>query len=69
MSTFFVIQDEEPLPGSCWSRDRSRPWGRSVDVLGDRLPNATVLELPGDHASHIQSIDAFLEAFEKHLTA
>lgn len=40
----------------------------AVDVLGERLPKATVLELPGDHASHIQSIDAFLEAFEKHLT-
>jgi pimeloyl-ACP methyl ester carboxylesterase len=40
---------------------------RVVDVLGERLPNATVLELPGDHASHIQSIDTFLEAFEKHL--
>lgn len=40
---------------------------RVVDVLGERLPNATVLELPGDHASHIQSIDAFLEEFEKHL--
>jgi pimeloyl-ACP methyl ester carboxylesterase len=40
---------------------------RVVDVLGERLPNATVLELPGDHASHIQSIDPFLEAFEKHL--
>jgi len=42
---------------------------RVVDILGARLPNATVLELPGDHASHIQSIDAFLEAFEKHLAA
>lgn len=41
---------------------------RVVDALGDRLPNATVLELPGDHASHIQSIDTFLEAFERHLT-
>jgi pimeloyl-ACP methyl ester carboxylesterase len=40
---------------------------RLVDALGERLPNATVLELPGDHACHIQSIDAFLEAFEKHL--
>jgi pimeloyl-ACP methyl ester carboxylesterase len=40
---------------------------RLVDVLGERLRDATVLELPGDHASHIQSIDAFLEAFEKHL--
>jgi pimeloyl-ACP methyl ester carboxylesterase len=42
---------------------------RVVDALGERLPQATVLELPGDHASHIQSIDAFLEAFEKHLAA
>ena len=42
---------------------------RVVDVLGERLPNATVLELPGDHASHIHSIDAFLEALEKLLTA
>jgi pimeloyl-ACP methyl ester carboxylesterase len=42
---------------------------RLVDILGERLPDATVLELPGDHASHIQSIDAFLEAFEKHLAA
>lgn len=42
---------------------------RVVDVLGERLPSATVLELPGDHSSHIQSIDAFLEAFEKHMAA
>jgi pimeloyl-ACP methyl ester carboxylesterase len=42
---------------------------RVVDVLGARLPNATVIELPGDHASHIQSIDAFLEAVEAHLTS
>ena len=40
---------------------------RVVDILAERLPNATVLELVGDHASHIQSIDAFLDAFEKHL--
>jgi pimeloyl-ACP methyl ester carboxylesterase len=40
---------------------------RVVDILGGRLQNATGLELPGDHASHIQSIDSFLEAFERHL--
>jgi pimeloyl-ACP methyl ester carboxylesterase len=40
---------------------------RVVDVLGERLPNASVVELDGDHACHIQSIDAFLEAFEEHL--
>jgi hypothetical protein len=36
--------------------------------LAERLPNATVLELPGDHASHIQSIDPFLDALENHLS-
>jgi pimeloyl-ACP methyl ester carboxylesterase len=41
---------------------------RVVDVLGQRIPNATVLELEGDHASHIQSIDAFLDALEAHLS-
>ena len=41
---------------------------RLVDVLGDHIPKARVLELPGDHAAHIQSIDAFLEALDKHLT-
>jgi len=40
---------------------------RVVDVLGDRLSNAAVLELEGDHACHIQSMDAFLAAFEAHL--
>ena len=40
---------------------------RVVDVLAERIPGATVLELEGDHASHIQSIDAFLEALETHL--
>jgi pimeloyl-ACP methyl ester carboxylesterase len=40
---------------------------RVVDVLAERLPNATVMELPGDHAAHIQSIDVFLEALENHL--
>ena len=40
---------------------------RVVDVLGERLLDASVVELEGDHACHIQSIDAFLEAFERHL--
>lgn len=42
---------------------------RVVDVLGERLPDATVLELEGGHMSHIQSMDAFLEAFREHLNA
>jgi pimeloyl-ACP methyl ester carboxylesterase len=41
---------------------------RVVDVLGQRIPNATVLELEGDHASHIESIDTFLDALEAHLS-
>jgi pimeloyl-ACP methyl ester carboxylesterase len=40
---------------------------RVVDALGERLPEASVVELAGDHASHIQSIDVFLDAFESHL--
>lgn len=40
-----------------------------VDELGARIPHARVVELEGDHASHIQSIDRFLEELEAHLTA
>jgi pimeloyl-ACP methyl ester carboxylesterase len=35
-----------------------------VDVLGERLPNARVQEFEGDHAHHIEQLDAFLEALE-----
>jgi pimeloyl-ACP methyl ester carboxylesterase len=46
----------------------SAAWLRAVvDALAARLPNARVLELDGDHACHMQSMDAFLEAFEGHL--
>ena len=38
-----------------------------VDVLGERLPDASIVELEGDHACHIESIDAFLDALEAHL--
>ena len=40
---------------------------RLVDVLGERLPDARVREFAGDHAHHIEHIDAFLEAVEGHL--
>lgn len=40
---------------------------RVVDELGARIPGARVVELEGDHASHIQSINAFLEELEAHL--
>jgi pimeloyl-ACP methyl ester carboxylesterase len=34
---------------------------RIVDKLAEQLPNAQVAELPGDHASHIASMEPFLE--------
>jgi pimeloyl-ACP methyl ester carboxylesterase len=40
---------------------------RVVDVLGDRMPNATIEEFDGDHAHHLENIDAFLEALDAHL--
>jgi pimeloyl-ACP methyl ester carboxylesterase len=40
---------------------------RVVDALARELPNADVLELEGDHACHIQSMDDFLTAFERHV--
>lgn len=47
---------------------RTTDWlRRVVDVLEERLPNASALELDGDHAHHIQSIDTFLPALETHL--
>lgn len=46
----------------------TEPWEkRVVDILGVYLPNARVVELEGDHAAHIQSIDRFLEELEAHL--
>jgi pimeloyl-ACP methyl ester carboxylesterase len=41
---------------------------RVIDVLGRSYPRATVLDLPGSHACHIESIDAFMDAFERHLS-
>jgi pimeloyl-ACP methyl ester carboxylesterase len=47
---------------------RTAPWlSRVADVLAERIPQAQLLELPGDHACHIQSMDAFLEGLEEHL--
>ncbi|MGQ0670746.1 MAG: HD-GYP domain-containing protein, partial [Actinomycetota bacterium] len=46
----------------------STEWLRAiVDILGEHYPRATVIDLPGSHACHIESIDAFLEALEAHL--
>ena len=47
--------------------DVTEPWLQACAVrLGELYPNARVVELPGDHACHIQSIDRFLDSFEKH---
>ena len=47
---------------------RSDPIDRHrVDVLGERLPNAHARESEGDHAHHIEQLDAFLDALETHL--
>ncbi|MFJ9447370.1 alpha/beta fold hydrolase [Kitasatospora sp. NPDC101235] len=40
---------------------------RVVAVLNERLPDTRLLELPGDHACHLENPDAFLTALERHL--
>lgn len=40
---------------------------RVVAVLDERLPDTRVLELPGDHACHLENPDAFLAALERHM--
>lgn len=42
---------------------------RVVAELAERLPNASVLELEGDHACHIQQLDEFLGGLRSHLAA
>ncbi|MEX2422317.1 MAG: alpha/beta hydrolase [Actinomycetota bacterium] len=49
---------------------QSSPWLRAiVDALGRHYPRATVLELEGSHACHVERIDAFLVNLEKHLAS
>lgn len=38
-----------------------------VDDIVATAPNATLLELPGGHACHIENIDRFVEELERHL--
>lgn len=42
---------------------------RPVDALAGLLPRASVLELPGGHACHIERMDLFLAAMEEHMRA
>jgi hypothetical protein len=39
-----------------------------VNDLVAAVPRGRLLELPGDHASHIQNIDRFLEELDAHIT-
>jgi len=49
---------------------RSSPWLRDiVDVLGRRYPRATVLDLEGSHACHVEQIDEFMPRLERHLSS
>lgn len=48
---------------------QTSPWlKRVVDVLAERLADATVAEFDGDHAHHVEDIDAFLSTLEAHLS-
>lgn len=38
-----------------------------VDAIATTAPNATLLELPGDHACHLQNPDTFLAALASHM--
>lgn len=42
---------------------------RTVDLLGQYLPNARVVEFEGGHAHHIENLDAFAGVMEDHLQA
>lgn len=48
--------------------DRTALWLSAIaDVLAARLPDVRLVELPGGHASQLESFDAFLEALHGHL--
>ena len=48
--------------------DRTALWlSAIVDVLVARMPDRRLLELSGGHASHLESIDAFVPALREHL--
>lgn len=48
--------------------DATEPWLKAVpEILAATYPRSRLLELPGNHACHIQSIDLFLKELEEHL--
>lgn len=48
-------------------RSTARWQGEVVDVLSTVFPSATLVDLDGGHACHIESIDAFMQAMDDHL--
>lgn len=47
----------------------TEPLAAIVEDLASAAPRGTLLELPGGHACHIESIDRFLEALDRHLAS
>jgi pimeloyl-ACP methyl ester carboxylesterase len=41
---------------------------RVVAVLNERLPDSSVIELPGNHARHLEYPEALLAPLERHMT-
>ncbi len=49
---------------------RSSSWLRDiVDALGRHYPRATVPDLEGRHACHVERIDEFVTRLEEHLSS
>jgi pimeloyl-ACP methyl ester carboxylesterase len=49
---------------------QSSSWLREiVDALGRHYPRATVLDLEGSHACHVERIDEFMPRLEEHLSS
>ena len=47
--------------------DTAESLSASVDAIVSTAPHATLLELPGGHACHIENFDRFLEALDAHI--
>jgi hypothetical protein len=48
---------------------QSSPWVRDIaDALGRHYATATVLDLEGTHACHIERINEFMPRLEEHLS-
>ena len=55
-------------------RDRDQPAAgeptrKIVDALAATMPNIRLLELPGDHASHLQNVERFITELTAHVAS